>query len=50
VIKLNFKAVVNIKNKPPKKYELNAHDIKEAAAEIRRQYSNHYGFEIKSHN
>ena len=47
---MKFMAIVNIKNGPPVKCEINAGDIKGAAAEIRRIYSNHYGFEIKALN
>lgn len=47
---MKYKVIVNMKNKPLVSCEINAGDIKEAAAVVRRKYSNHRGFEIKCLN
>ena len=48
--KMSFIALVNLRNNALVQCEINACDIKKAAAEIRQKYSNHHGFEIKAHN
>lgn len=48
--KMRFIALVNLRNNTLVQCEINACDIKKAAAEIRQKYSNHHGFEIKAHN
>jgi hypothetical protein len=44
---MRFIAFVNLNYNSFIQCEINACDIKKAAAEIRRKYSNHLGFEIK---
>ncbi len=42
-----YRAIINIRNRPPVTLEIETTDIRDVAKEIRRSHSNHWGFEIK---
>ncbi len=42
-----YRAIINIRNRPTVTLEIETTDIRDVAEEIRRNHSNHRGFEIK---
>lgn len=42
-----YRAIINIRNGPPITLEIETTDIRDVAEKIRRNHSNHLGFEIK---
>ena len=42
-----YRAIINIRNRPTVTLEIETTDIRDVAEEIRRNHSNHWGFEIK---